>query len=544
MEDYYAQDDELKALKLHMWMKNDLAQLQEFRKAILKTTWENALAQWTPNNIWICFTNDMGMRVESALLQVHASHFPNEPLVICFDPDNSIKHKYHIQEKPIQIPGSIEIIEAYISTIVNVPLEIVLRRLPAEWKYVGWGTVHRIQRQTIEASERCFIVDYNLRGWINNTVYTACSRVRYMNQLICVASPNDILKYIEPTVLQATPCSQIIEAKLRRYKLDDRKKNRYFPRPLMIVEDWEVDNKSNLIEDSTVCEKLLFLAKNNEENAIPSLTVKDVIEIATWQDKCCKVCCVSLLFQSYSKRHPQSFSVDWLDDTEGHYRQNIKITCLRYNERHRHKKEYDEFIEEYNIRIFNPLTLLDTIAEIVQKLPLENLGIVCWINRIWWEIQVLKGHKLDLEKDYDNAKHRVFDSPINDRLLKLGYEINSRDYWKNFVFHVENDLTIHKQIDNDPKYRDFKVQLALHKENHFLFIKCRESESTYPSAIYFFSRLLKLGYEINSRDYWKNFVFHVENDLTIHKQIDNDPKYRDFKVQLALHKENRASLII
>ena len=57
-------------------------------------------------------------------------------------------------------------------------------------------------------------------------------------------------------------------------------------------------------------------------------------------------------------------------------------------------------------------------------------------------------------------------------------------------------------------------------------------------------RLLKLGYEIDSRDYWENFVFRIKNNLTNHKQIGNDPKYRDFKVQLALYKKNRASLII
>ena len=78
----------------------------------------------------------------------------------------------------------------------------------------------------------------------------------------------------------------------------------------MIVKEWEVDNKSDLIEDPTVCEKPLFLAENDEKNAIPSLTVEDIIEIAIQQDKCCKVCRVPLLFQGYSKHHPQSFSVD------------------------------------------------------------------------------------------------------------------------------------------------------------------------------------------------------------------------------------------
>jgi len=57
-------------------------------------------------------------------------------------------------------------------------------------------------------------------------------------------------------------------------------------------------------------------------------------------------------------------------------------------------------------------------------------------------------------------------------------------------------------------------------------------------------RLLKLGYEINNRDYWENFVFRIKNNLTSHQQIGNDPNYRDFKVQLALYKKNCASLII
>ena len=128
---------------------------------------------------------------------------------------------YRIQGKPVQIQGSNEIIEAYVGMMINVPLEIVLRGLPAEWKYAGWKTIHRIQGQTVEPPKCCFIVDHSLEGWINNAVYTACSRVRYMNQMIRVKPPDGVLEYIEPTELQATPCPQIIEAKLRRHRLDD-----------------------------------------------------------------------------------------------------------------------------------------------------------------------------------------------------------------------------------------------------------------------------------------------------------------------------------
>ncbi|GBC45084.2 hypothetical protein GLOIN_2v1477001 [Rhizophagus irregularis DAOM 181602=DAOM 197198] len=335
MDDYRAYDPELKALKLRMWMKDDMTQLQEFREALPTTSWKNALTEWTPEDIWICSTNDMGMRVESALIQAHKSRFLNVPSIIRFDPDESIKHMYRIQGKPVQIPGSNEIIEAYVGTMINVPLEIVLRGLPAEWKYAGWGTIHRIQGQTVEPPKRCFIVDHSLEGWINNAVYTACSRVRYMNQMIRVKPPDGVLEYIEPTELQATPCPQIIEAKLRRHRLDDRKKKRHFPRPLMIAEDWEVDDKTDLIEDTTVCENPLYLAENDEEKAIPSITPEEIISMAYQQKKVCKVCYVPLLFQGYPKRHPQSFSIDRIDDSEGHYLQNVRLTCLWCNERHR-----------------------------------------------------------------------------------------------------------------------------------------------------------------------------------------------------------------
>jgi hypothetical protein len=39
----------------------------------------------------------------------------------------------------MQIPGSKDNVEAYVGTIVNVPLNIVLKGLPPEWKYAGWG---------------------------------------------------------------------------------------------------------------------------------------------------------------------------------------------------------------------------------------------------------------------------------------------------------------------------------------------------------------------------------------------------------------------
>lgn len=61
---------------------------------------------------------------------------------------------------------------------------------------------------------------------------------------------------------------------------------------------------------------------------------------------------------------------------------------------------------------YNPLEEPDTIAEIVQKLPLENLDKFCWINRTWykenqhefrrrWKKQVLEYYKLEHEQELE-----------------------------------------------------------------------------------------------------------------------------------------------
>jgi hypothetical protein len=60
---------------------------------------------------------------------------------------------------------------------------------------------------------------------------------------------------------------------------------------------------------------------------------------------------------------------------------------------------------------YNLLEKADTIAIIIQKLPLEALDKFCWINSTWykeiqhefrrrWKIQVLEYHKLECEREF------------------------------------------------------------------------------------------------------------------------------------------------
>ena len=58
--------------------------------------------------------------------------------------------------------------------------------------------------------------------------------------------------------------------------------------------------------------------------------------------KKCTVCDVDLLLQGYTKCHGQTFSIDRLDDSQGHYRWNVRLTCLSCNRRHKRVDPVEE----------------------------------------------------------------------------------------------------------------------------------------------------------------------------------------------------------
>jgi hypothetical protein len=282
-----------------MWCKTDQEQLDVFRKEFPGMDFEAALQHSTPRDIWICSTNKMGAQVQDHLISHHRKNFPGELAMVRFDPDKSIAHKYKKQGQAVHVPGTNETVAAYKGTLVSVPLNIVLQGLPLEWKYAGWGTVHRVQGKTIPVPSRIYIIDHSLEGWITNAVYTAVSRARLANQLVRVLPHNEAEKPLVPSDIQATPSEGLILARLKRYAIEDRQKKR--PE----------------------------IHKNDK------LTIPYILEQIEDAGKKCTVCGVNLLLQQYTNGHPQTFSIDRLNDDLGHQVGNVRITCLRCNIRHR-----------------------------------------------------------------------------------------------------------------------------------------------------------------------------------------------------------------
>ncbi|CAG8750616.1 7875_t:CDS:2, partial [Dentiscutata erythropus] len=216
---------------------------------------------------------------------------------------------------------------------------------------------------------------------------------------------------------------------------------------------------------------------------------------------------------------------------------------------------------------YNPFTLPDIISEITPKLSLEDLDKFCWINKTWykeiqyelrkrWEIQVLKGHKLELEKDEKIKKTLESHSDDEEDQGYLEYDIELK-YLAKLLETAKKQVEIERYMFANGMFHGQEKEIAKNNIQQIANEKIPWGytyDGGYENNLGYVDdwnmmelleqRLLIPGYEINNRDYWKNFVFRIKNNLTTHKQIGNDPKYRDFKVQLALHKENRASLII
>ena len=291
-------------VKKQMWCKSDSNQLQVFRDHIPAVSFDQAIQMTTPGDRWICSTNDLGGQVQTCLLAHHRANHPQLPAWIRFDPDASIPHQCRKQGQSIAVPGSHETVLAYKGVRVQVPLGLVEKGLPLEWKYAGWETVHRVQGKTIQHPAKLFVVDHSLSGWISNAVYTAVSRVRLMDQIVRVLPPGDVKGPLTPTVLQATPSPKLIEARLKRYVVEDRQKGR--PQ---------------------------YMGRHHK------LTVEHVLGMIDVAKKKCVVCGTALLLQAYTKCHGQVFSIDRLDDSQGHYKWNVRLTCLSCNRRHKRADE-------------------------------------------------------------------------------------------------------------------------------------------------------------------------------------------------------------
>ena len=215
----------LHTVKEWVWCKLDSTQFRVFRDHTPSEPFKQVIQRTTPEDLWISTTNDLGGQVQATLIRHHKANHLKLPAKIRCDPDDSIAHRYRKKGQPVAIPGSREKVNPYKGGIVQVPLRIVERGLPLKWKYAGWGAVHRVQGKRLAPPSKLFLVDHSLSGRVSNA-YTAVFLDQLIDQIVHVLPQGDVKGPLTPTAQQATPSRALIEARLKRYVIEDRQKGR------------------------------------------------------------------------------------------------------------------------------------------------------------------------------------------------------------------------------------------------------------------------------------------------------------------------------
>ena len=129
------------------------------------------------------------------------------------------------------------------------------------------------------------------RQW-SNPAYLAVSRVKHLSQLervVCPLEEGSGEARGEPAEVSAQQLRKVIQRKLVAYKLQDTAKGLRF-----------------------------------------NLKVDHILGLKEAQSSRCAACNIELLL-AYQPKDTQQFSVDRLDNTMGHIRDNTRLTCLECN---------------------------------------------------------------------------------------------------------------------------------------------------------------------------------------------------------------------
>ena len=202
--DYRSLCDDLRALKLRIWKKDERTQLSETANAIMKIgqygSLDDLIKNWEPRDLFAVTRRKYAAKLNNILLEHHGLMFRDQPIPFRFAPQKESRHLFcdhDLTPVPGYLVGEEKMVPAYISTRVLVNYDEgmwYLRNDPKQYWIPDYArTCHALQGYTIDEEDgywpKLFILGQGMcREWNRNSIYTAVSRVRYLHQLWWVTS--------------------------------------------------------------------------------------------------------------------------------------------------------------------------------------------------------------------------------------------------------------------------------------------------------------------------------------------------------------------
>lgn len=185
--DHRAKCPRLRALKRRMRGRSDAVACSMMRGAIPAiNSWENTLEEWRPGDTIYAARRKMRGMVERSLLQWQREHFPNDPIPISYDPENSRQ-----QNCEIAIPGTDRRENIVRHDVVEVPYDVAIGAIATkDWRLGYSFTCHCTIGLTVPAPLRVWIIDENLG--CDNLGYLSVSRFQYLDQIRRTRGPGCI----------------------------------------------------------------------------------------------------------------------------------------------------------------------------------------------------------------------------------------------------------------------------------------------------------------------------------------------------------------
>ena len=171
------------------------------------------------------------------------------------------------------------------------------------WEATDWElgyamTIHTSQGMTLKAPQRVWVIDENL-AW-DNLIYLAVGRVEYLSQLIRVEAPP-----LPPEIAQ-----EIGEAKKKR----------------------RLEHKLRL----SIQEKLIgYMYQDKKKDREFDLSVDYILTLNNIQEGKYALCLIEMKWEWDKPGDILQWTVDWIQNSLGHIKGNVHLTCLECNQNHR-----------------------------------------------------------------------------------------------------------------------------------------------------------------------------------------------------------------